>query len=296
MSDPKPELAELAASLRWAVEREMDRGRRWIVLPEAAAAIVAEPVVAAEAPPKPRATKSAAPATAPGPAPRSRAAKSAPAVQAAPTPATDGKRGKKLDKVPIEPEAPDYPDRMRELAALGTEAAGCEKCGLCRTRTQVVFGTGAARTRVLFIGEAPGADEDKKGEPFVGRAGKLLDQIIDAVGFDREQIYIANILKCRPPNNRDPQPDEIEACTPYLEKQIELLQPRIICALGKFAGQFLTGRPKATMGALRGTLAEYKGIPVLPIYHPAALLRNPGWKRQVWEDVQILRAEYLKQV
>jgi DNA polymerase len=282
MSDPRHELAELAASLRWAVEREMDRGRTHVVMPAgvpegggvAAPSAPAGPTprTAAKAPVKPRAAGTSTPAA----------------------PSAGGKRGNKLDKVPIEPESDDYADRMSALAALGQEASGCEKCGLCDHRTRVVFGTGAARTRVLFIGEAPGADEDRQGEPFVGRAGKLLDQIIEAVGFEREQIYIANILKCRPPKNRDPEPDEIEACTPYLEKQIELLQPRIICALGRFAGQFLTGRPKATMGALRGTLAEYKGIPVLPIYHPAALLRNPGWKRQVWEDVQVLREEYRK--
>jgi len=204
-------------------------------------------------------------------------------------------RGKKLAKVPLEPEAPDHKERMTALATLGDTASTCEKCDLCRTRTHVVFGSGRARTRVMFIGEAPGADEDRRGLPFVGRAGKLLDQIIDAVGFDREELYIANILKCRPPRNRDPRPEEVAACTPYLEEQIRLVQPKIICALGRFAGQFLSGKPKATMGSLRGKLFKYgDDILVLPIYHPAALLRNPQWKRVVWEDVQILRSEYLR--
>jgi DNA polymerase len=147
----------------------------------------------------------------------------------------------------------------------------------------------------MFIGEAPGADEDAQGLPFVGRAGKLLDQIIEAIGFDREEIYVANILKCRPPQNRDPRPEEISSCTPYLEEQIRLVQPKIICALGKFAAQFLTGKPKATMGQLRGRIHYYRdSIMVLPTYHPAALLRNPQWKRVVWEDVQLLRKEYLR--
>jgi uracil-DNA glycosylase family 4 len=257
VSDPKLDLAAMAAALRTRLDREEDRGRTHIHLPRG---------VEMTEPP----TQSSA----------------SPAV-------SSPKKGKKLDRIPNEPEAPDYAARMEALTALGKEASVCTLCGLSETRNQVVFGTGRARVGVLFIGEAPGADEDKTGIPFVGRAGKLLDQIIDAVGFDREEIYIANILKCRPPKNRDPEPQEITACTPYLEQQIELLQPRIICALGRFAGQFLTGQPKATMAKLRGTIGHYGEIPVIPIYHPAALLRNPNFKRVVWEDVQLLRAEYL---
>jgi DNA polymerase len=197
--------------------------------------------------------------------------------------------------VEIEAETPDYASRMATMAVLAREASACEKCRLCETRTNVVFARGRARNRVMFIGEAPGADEDVQGLPFVGRAGKLLDQIIDAIGFDREEIYVANILKCRPPQNRDPRPDEIAACTPYLEEQIRLVRPKIICALGKFAAQFLTGKPQATMGQLRGKIHYYRDeIMVLPTYHPAALLRNPHWKRVVWEDVQLLRKEYLR--
>jgi len=171
----------------------------------------------------------------------------------------------------------------------------CRECSLCETRTQTVFARGNGRTRVMFVGEAPGADEDRQGYPFVGRAGQLLDQIIDAAGFDRESVYVANILKCRPPNNRDPKPEETAACTHFLETQIELVNPKIICALGRHAAQFLTGKPDAPMGQLRGRIHYYRErIMVVPTYHPAALLRNPEWKRVVWDDMQILRREYLR--
>jgi DNA polymerase len=206
-----------------------------------------------------------------------------------------GRRGGKLSPIEIETEIGDRTERMQRLEALRREASSCRKCGLCETRTQVVFSRGRARNRVLFIGEAPGADEDRQGTPFVGRAGKLLDQIIDAIGFDRDEIYVSNILKCRPPQNRDPRPEEIAACTPYLEQQIELIEPKIICALGRFAAQFLTGNLKAAMGELRGRVHYYRDrVMVLPTYHPAALLRNPQLKRVVWEDVQLLRKEYLR--
>jgi DNA polymerase len=204
-------------------------------------------------------------------------------------------RGKKLSLIEPEPILPGYETRMAELAALAEEASTCRKCGLCATRTQVVFSRGRARNRVMFIGEAPGADEDRLGKPFVGRAGQLLDQILDATGFRREEVYVANILKCRPPENRDPRPQEIVSCTPYLERQIALVEPKVICALGKFAAQFLTGQEGAPIGKLRGRIHRYRDeIPVVSTYHPAALLRNPQWKRAVWEDMQVLRQEYLR--
>ena len=197
--------------------------------------------------------------------------------------------------IEVEPETAEYIKRMSRLSVVAEEASTCRKCGLCETRANVVFARGRARNRVMFIGEAPGAEEDRQGYPFVGRAGKLLDQIIDAIGFQRDEIYVANILKCRPPGNRDPKPEEIASCTPYLEQQIELVNPKIICALGRFAAQFLTGNPKAPMGQLRGRIHYYRDrIMVLPTYHPAALLRNPHWKKVVWEDVQLLRKEYLR--
>jgi DNA polymerase len=166
--------------------------------------------------------------------------------------------------------------------------AGCTRCGLHETRTNTVFGDGDGSSGLVFIGEAPGRDEDLQGVPFVGRAGKLLDRMIAAIGFSREEVYIANILKCRPPNNRDPKEDEVSSCEKYLARQIELLEPRIICALGRVAGQNLLGT-KAPLRALREGIHNYNGIRVIVTYHPAALLRNPNWKKGAWEDLQLLK-------
>jgi DNA polymerase len=299
MSDPREEARALSQALRRHLDGEKRRGRTRIRVPEIRAAEPEAPEAAsaAETPPSssPRsAGPPAASARKPAPAGSKPPPRAKSAGASAPSPAASRKQAK-LSPVPIEPETPDYAPRMKTLAALADEASGCTKCGLCETRKTVVFARGRARNRVMFIGEAPGADEDAQGFPFVGRAGKLLDQIIDAIGFERDEIYVANILKCRPPQNRDPRPEEISACTPYLEEQIRLVQPKIICALGKFAAQFLTGKPKATMGQLRGRIHYYReSIMVLPTYHPAALLRNPQWKRVVWEDVQLLRKEYLR--
>jgi len=283
VNDPREELAGLSHALRDELRREAARGRAHVMVPDDVEEVSAVSQTGTSGP-----IADEEPAAVPKRPKR-------PPLPPIPQPPSEPRDKHRLSLIPVEPEAEDYAERMEALAALGKEASGCTRCGLCKTRTQVVFGTGSARTRVLFIGEAPGADEDRQGLPFVGRAGKLLDQIIDAVGFTRDEVYIANILKCRPPNNRDPHPEEIEACTPYLEEQIELIRPKIICALGRFAGQFLSGRPKVTMGSLRGRILYYRDdIMVLPIYHPAALLRNPDLKRQVWEDVQILRQEYLR--
>lgn len=280
--DPNNELAALSAAVRRRVEREARRGRATLhvgsreelQVPTSAPRSKAAPPAAA----KPE--RSGTPRAAAGSEP--------------PAPAADSAdRGNRLSILSVPAITPVAAERAGELATLAETASTCTQCGLCETRTKVVFSRGSARYGVMFIGEAPGADEDRLGEPFVGRAGKLLDQILDATGFEREHVYVANILKCRPPGNRDPRPEEIETCTPYLEQQIDLVRPRILCALGKFAAQFLTGQPKATMGSLRGKRYEYRGIPVIPTYHPAALLRNPQWKRTVWEDMQVLRREYL---
>jgi DNA polymerase len=139
----------------------------------------------------------------------------------------------------------------------------------------------------MFVGEAPGAEEDRTGRPFVGQAGKLLDAMIFAMGFDRSGVYIANVVKCRPPGNRDPEGDEMAACAPYLDRQIELIKPRVLVALGKPAAHRLTGASKA-MGALRGRWASYRGIPLMPVFHPAYLLRNPKAKREVWADLKLV--------
>ena len=158
-------------------------------------------------------------------------------------------------------------------------------------RIKPVLGTGDPHADLMIIGEAPGADEDKTGEPFVGRAGQLLDKILEAVLFRREEVYITNILKSRPPNNRDPEPAEVAAHLPILHKQIALVKPRMILAVGKSAGNGLLGK-SSSLGSLRGTFNDYYGIPLMVTYHPAALLRNPQWKRPTWEDVKLLRTRY----
>jgi DNA polymerase len=179
-------------------------------------------------------------------------------------------------------------DWRERLDALGKEAAACERCALHKTRTHVVFNSGTGEVPLVFVGEAPGADEDAQGEAFVGRAGQLLTRIVAAIGLDRKDVYICNVLKCRPPSNRNPLPDEIETCAPYLFKQLDLLKPHAICTLGLFASQLLLDS-KAPIGKLRGRVFKFKNTPLLPTYHPAALLRNPALKRTVWEDVQLLR-------
>jgi uracil-DNA glycosylase len=167
----------------------------------------------------------------------------------------------------------------------------CRKCPLGDTRTRFVFGVGNPAADVVIVGEAPGAEEDRQGEPFVGRAGKLLNDILAAIDFERKDVFICNILKCRPPNNRDPLPAEVEQCEPYLHRQLELLQPKILLALGRIAAQTLL-RSKDSLTTLRSTVHEYRGIPLLVTYHPAALLRNPNWKKPTWDDVRKFRALY----
>ncbi len=169
----------------------------------------------------------------------------------------------------------------------------CQKCALGKTRNKFVFGTGNSQAKLMLIGEAPGRDEDNQGKPFVGRAGQLLDKILNSVNFIREEVFITNILKCRPPNNRDPQPDEVEQCMPYLNKQIETIKPQIICCLGRVAAQFLLDT-KESLAKLREKDYYYDGIKVFVTYHPAALLRNQQFKRPTWEDVKNLRRYYLK--
>jgi len=161
----------------------------------------------------------------------------------------------------------------------------CQKCELGKTRTNFVFGVGNNNADVMIIGEAPGAEEDKQGVPFVGRAGKLLTEILKAINFERDEVYIANILKCRPPNNRNPLPAEMDECTPYLYKQIELIKPKVILCLGLVAASSLL-KQKISLTKMRGNVYEIQGIKTMVTYHPAALLRNPNWKRGCWEDVQ----------
>lgn len=166
----------------------------------------------------------------------------------------------------------------------------CMRCKLCtQGRSQIVFGVGHARARLMFVGEAPGEEEDKRGEPFVGRAGQLLTKIIEAIGLSRQQVYIANVIKCRPPDNRNPEPDEVAACEPYLFRQIDVIQPAVIVPLGKFAAQCLL-KTTDPITRLRGRRFDYRGTTLIPTFHPAYLLRNPSAKREVWEDMKLVRA------
>jgi DNA polymerase len=175
------------------------------------------------------------------------------------------------------------------VASLNDMICTCMKCPLGRTRTKFVFGVGNPKATLMLVGEAPGADEDAQGEPFVGRAGQLLNKIIEAIGFGRDDVYICNILKCRPPNNRKPRVEEVEQCLPYLRKQIQLVRPALILCLGLTAAENLLGTTES-LGRLRGRTLQYEGTPVMVTYHPAAMLRNPNWKRPTWEDVQAARA------
>ncbi len=178
--------------------------------------------------------------------------------------------------------------RSPELEAYYQEIKDCQKCPLGKTRKNFVFGYGNPQAKVMFIGEAPGRDEDEQGVPFVGPAGKLLDKMLASIGINRDDVFIANVLKCRPPYNRDPLPDEVLQCEPYLKKQIEMIQPKILVALGRIAGQSLL-RNTETLSNLRSAEHVYEGKPLLVTYHPAALLRNPRWKAQSWEDLKKLK-------
>ncbi len=185
---------------------------------------------------------------------------------------------------PIATGLPAFPS----LAAATAAVAACRECGLAATRTQTVFADGTGTSRLVFVGEAPGADEDAQGIPFVGRAGQLLTKMIEAgMGLTRDEVYICNVLKCRPPGNRNPEPDEIRSCRKYLEAQLDLIRPAWIVALGKFAGQFLLGTAEP-ITRFRGKWGSYRGIPVMPTYHPSFLLRQPEKKKEVWEDLKLV--------
>ena len=183
--------------------------------------------------------------------------------------------------------------KQQALEALKTEISESDCCQLCRTRTNLVFGSGSPDARLVFVGEAPGRAEDIQGLPFVGRAGQLLTKIIGSIGLKRQDVYICNILKCRPPDNRNPFPTEILACEGYLVRQLEIIKPKIICALGKFAAQTLL-KDQTAISKLRGNFFDYHGIKLIPTFHPAYLLRNPGEKRFVWEDMKKIKRELSK--
>ncbi len=194
----------------------------------------------------------------------------------------------KVDFAAARQESPAGATVEDRLAQASGEASSCRRCRLCETRNKVVFGAGDPQARLMFIGEGPGADEDRQGLPFVGRAGDLLTRMIRAIGYEREQVYIANIVKCRPPGNRDPKPDEVDACRSYLEEQIDALRPTVIVALGRVAAQTLLGND-APVGKLRGQWWQVRGIATRVTFHPAFLLRDESQKKLAWEDLQVVR-------
>lgn len=261
---------DILADLRTHLEVEIQAGRRRAPLDPAAVKaflLGAEPAPAA-APVAARTHRPAAAASAPAPAP-------APA----PVPAASAETPAALAAA-----APD-------LAAVAAAVAGCGACALAATRTKAVPGEGNGDApEVMFIGEAPGADEDLQGRPFVGRAGQLLDKMIGAMGFRRGEVFIANILKCRPPGNRTPTPDEMSVCIPFLKKQIALVRPKTIVALGATAWKGLSGDPGASISRVRGLWQSFEGIPVMPTFHPAYLLRCPSAKRTAWDDLKLVLA------
>ena len=180
-------------------------------------------------------------------------------------------------------------EKKETLQDVRTDLGDCQRCKLCSTRTNIVFGVGDPKARLVFVGEGPGADEDLEGLPFVGRAGQLLTKIIEAIRLTRDQVYICNVVKCRPPNNRFPELDEVAACSPFLIRQLEAIRPEIICCLGAAAAQTIL-LTKAPIGRLRGRFHECGGAKVMPTFHPSYLLRNPEAKRDVWEDMKKVRA------
>jgi len=193
------------------------------------------------------------------------------------------------DIPPIPIQTPS--DNTNELNQFKNTALSCTACPIAQNRRHVVFGTGNPQADLMVIGEAPGSEEDAQGIPFVGKAGQLLSKMFAAINFSREEIYITNIIKCRPPGNRDPEPEEIENCRNFLNQQIKLISPLIICTLGRPAAQTLLGTGEG-ITRLRGQLFDYNGIPLIPIYHPAYLLRSPGKKKEAWQDLQFLRKKF----
>lgn len=303
--DPREELASLVASTRALLEQYEASGADMLVAADpavVAAFLAGHPVAPSRTPAGPR------PDAGPQPAPAQVAPRAPAAAPPAGTFAPSSPRRPPEIAAPAPPrapvrEAPPQPqltsaagvtgganaegdDRRMRLALLAEEVRPCTKCPLCESRTQTVFARGNPSAEVCFVGEGPGADEDAQGEPFVGAAGQLLDKMIVAMGYRRGDVYICNIVKCRPPQNRKPEPKEIEACLPYLRDQLALVKPKVIVALGATAVAGLTGSTEG-ITRLRGKWKLYKGTtPIMPTFHPAYLLRTPAAKREVWSDLQ----------
>lgn len=309
MSAERDSLGRLAADLAVYLRQQQQAGAGWFVADlagegdEVAAAPQTTPRPASPVPPAPPASPAAPPTpsrpTPPSAAPAPRggdfAAVCAAFVQDTLARLESGRKTVAQGDIFAAPEeAPVRLTRAQKaeaLAELAAEVAPCRGCKLAPARTQTVFGVGDPDADLVFVGEAPGRDEDRQGEPFVGRAGQLLNEILKAIDLRRQDVYICNILKCRPPENRDPERDEVEACEPYLRRQLALIEPKVICCLGRHAAQTLLGTT-AALAALRERSHFYQGIPVVVTFHPAALLRNPHWKRPTWDDVRKLRALY----
>ena len=283
--DALGELRELTAALRAHADWLALSGATGLERGTTTAPAVSEaprapsPARAPAASPAPSPAASPAPSQAASPAPSPRAPASATlfAPPAAATPAPPAAASA---------TALDPAEQNRRLTLLAESVRGCTRCALHAGRTQTVFARGTGSSRLCFVGEGPGADEDAQGFPFVGKAGQLLDRMIEAMGFSRDEVYVCNIVKCRPPNNRKPEPEEMAACMPYLAEQLELLDPEVIVALGATAVQGLFGTSEG-ITRLRGRWKLYRGrVPVMPTFHPAFLLRNPAAKREVWDDLQ----------
>ena len=188
---------------------------------------------------------------------------------------------------------PTITNNVTGLQAIRDEIGNCQRCKLAPARTNIVFGSGNPNAELVFVGEAPGSDEDKQGLPFVGRAGQLLTKIIESIDLKREDVYICNVLKCRPPENRNPEPDEVASCNPFLRKQLAAIKPKIVCCLGTFAAQTVM-QTTSSISKLRGSFHDIDGIRVIATFHPAYLLRSPEKKREVWEDMKQIRAELFR--
>jgi uracil-DNA glycosylase len=265
-ADEREELRTLVAQLRTNLATRGRSGLLGVSLNPAAArkpAVAAAVVLAPTGPPQALVMKTQAPNQHPNPEPNQ------------------------------EERDPGAPGGAAGLALVREELGDCKRCKLCPTRTNIVFGVGNPEADLVFVGEAPGADEDAQGEPFVGRAGQLLTKMIEAMGYARGDVYICNVLKCRPPGNRNPEPDEVASCEPFLKKQLGAIRPRMIVALGKFAVQCLL-RDDAPISRLRGNLRSYEGIPLMPTFHPAYLLRDPSKKKLAWDDLKAVNAALAK--
>ncbi len=284
--DPSEELSEILEDLSRHLCWQEETGGRLLLVDAAKQAAERSASLrsklpargAAKAPTGP----AASPPPAPAPAPRPLAAAPAPA----PSPAV-ASRAQEVPPAEAEAERPTLDQVRRELG-------DCQRCKLCSGRKNIVFGVGNPRAELVFVGEGPGEQEDLQGVPFVGAAGELLTKMIQAMGFSRDDVYICNVVKCRPPGNRNPEPEEIAACEPFLRAQLKALQPKVIVALGKFAAQTLL-RDTTPITRLRGQWREYQGVKLMPTFHPAYLLRNTAEKRKAWEDLQQVMKIFGKQ-